>query len=304
MNALYRIAGALLLLLAGTLGSEAQTATVKTQLNNTSWANLGAGPLLLSPNGQVVYAVSDSTPTIPNTEGFPLQNDVATTVNTLSNVWAMAVNATPTYVYNSPILAGGGSSGGGGTGGTVNQGTGGSAPGWLIYGSPALATAPNQTAGNTLLQTIANNTGASVPAGSNIVGYNSNDPCTYSKKSFAHMAYTTVGTATNVISAPGAGVNIYICGILGTTSAQTHFNLISSTTTACGGTPTAVFGNTTATLGPLIGPGVSTAGGFAFGNGIASVGATAAANSYVCSLFDTTNAPSVEAEISYVATTN
>lgn len=152
------------------------------------------------------------------------------------------------------------------------------------------ATAANQTTGNGSLATIATNTG------------NYNDPCAYSKKTFVEFS-TATGTLTNIISAVTSDF-VYICSVTLTTSAQTNFSLIASTTTACGGSPYAVIGSTTAASGLLLGPGVSTAGGIVLGNGGAEVAIAGTAASYVCTLFTTTNSPTVTGHVAYVQTAN
>lgn len=154
----------------------------------------------------------------------------------------------------------------------------------------ALATQATLASVLTAANSIATNTG------------NFNDPCSYSKKSFISFS-TATGTATNLISEV-ASQFVYICSIAITTSAQTNFSLIASTTTACGGSPYAVIGSTTAASGLLLGPGVSTAGGIAQGNGAGTIGVAGTAASYVCTLFTTTNSPTVSGTVGYVQTSN
>lgn len=148
---------------------------------------------------------------------------------------------------------------------------------------------------------------------------NFNDPCAYSKKSVANF-FATSGTATVLIPAV-ASQYVYICGYTITTTAQFHFNLIAGTGSTCAtGTPYPLVGSLTVADGLLLGPGVSTAGGIAEGNGAATLAGgststisvisgtpttyTAQVNYNVCYLFDTTNTPTVSGKVSYVQTAN
>jgi hypothetical protein len=105
-------------LLAGFLAFAAPTpaaavATAKTAVTNTAWVSLGAGPLLISADGPIVYAIGDSIPSISLNQGYRVNAFVTFTVNTPSQVWVMAQNATGANVFNAPVL--GPSAGGGGT---------------------------------------------------------------------------------------------------------------------------------------------------------------------------------------------
>ena len=79
----------------------AATVTTKFVLNNTSWTDLGAGPMLLGFTGGAVYAIGDTTPTIPKSEGFTIPSGESFKVDTTSHVWGMARDAFSVNAYVS-----------------------------------------------------------------------------------------------------------------------------------------------------------------------------------------------------------
>ena len=87
-----RLVFVLALVLALTVAPALAVATAKFALTNTSWTDLGAGPMLLTFKGNGVYAVSDATPTIPLTEGFTMITGESFHIATTSHVWAMATS--------------------------------------------------------------------------------------------------------------------------------------------------------------------------------------------------------------------
>jgi hypothetical protein len=90
--------------------------TTKFALSSTAWTDLGVGPIIVSPNGSIVYAIADTTPAIPLNEGLKVLSGGSTVINTASHVWAMNQGASGASVYVAPILA---SSGGGGAAGAI-----------------------------------------------------------------------------------------------------------------------------------------------------------------------------------------
>jgi hypothetical protein len=68
----------------------AAVVTTKFVLNNTSWTDLGAGPMLLGFSGGGVYAVGDTTPTIPKSEGFSIPSGESFYISSTSHVWGMS----------------------------------------------------------------------------------------------------------------------------------------------------------------------------------------------------------------------
>lgn len=75
--------------------------TTKFVLNNTSWTDLGAGPMLLGFSGGGVYAIGDTTPTIPKSEGFTIPSGESFKVDTTSHVWGMAKDVFGVNAYVS-----------------------------------------------------------------------------------------------------------------------------------------------------------------------------------------------------------
>jgi hypothetical protein len=100
--------------LAPCLSPEVEAATTsKFALTNTAWTSLGAGPLVLTFQGEGVYAVSDTIPvgsSPPLAEGLKIPSGTTITVNTASNVWAMATTPATTNVYAAPYAAASGGS--------------------------------------------------------------------------------------------------------------------------------------------------------------------------------------------------
>lgn len=146
---------------AGTSGSVALPAGTTVAFQNTGTTTvsctLGVGSALATANEIQVPASS----TVFVTPG--------------SNTFGACIDQTGS-TSNTIVLAGGsglgtgfGGGGGGGSGGTVNQGSpnGGGANAWPVVDS---AVASALTTGSGWLQTIATNTGAAVPAGTNVIG--------------------------------------------------------------------------------------------------------------------------------------
>lgn len=103
----------ILLFLAGIARLEAATSTTTILLNTSTWTDLGAGPMLLSGNGSMVYAVADTAPTLTGGVGFPVPSGTAVTVNTTSHVWGLATNPYNVKAIVAPILASGTGAGSG-----------------------------------------------------------------------------------------------------------------------------------------------------------------------------------------------
>jgi hypothetical protein len=94
----------LVLLALSAVSSALAVATVKTALNSATWTDLGAGPSMVGASGSVVFAIGDTTPTIPINQGFVLGVGPQC-VNTTSHLWGMSANAFPAWVFVSPIAA-------------------------------------------------------------------------------------------------------------------------------------------------------------------------------------------------------
>lgn len=151
----------------------------------------------------------------------------------------------------------------------IDQGTPGTTNG-VVVNSSALptgaATAANQATANTSLATIATNTGAAVPAGTNLIGYVSGDPCTQKTKS--SVSFSTGSSGTQLIAGTSSK-NTYICSLSVIASAAAEFSLVvgSGSSVCTSGTPLALIGSTTAANGLAF----PANGGITLGNGGASV---------------------------------
>src|SRR5580765_6996680 len=87
-------------------------ATTKITLNAAAWTDLGVGPLQLNSGGtQIVYAISDTTPSVLQL-GFAVPTNSNQVVNTASHVWAMSATPQAASVIVAQVA---GTSGSGGT---------------------------------------------------------------------------------------------------------------------------------------------------------------------------------------------
>lgn len=64
--------------------------TTKFVLTNSAWTDLGAGPMLLGFTGGGVYAIGDTTPAIPKSEGFSIPSGESFYISSTSHVWGMS----------------------------------------------------------------------------------------------------------------------------------------------------------------------------------------------------------------------
>lgn len=137
---------------------------------------------------------------------------------------------------------------------------------------------------------------ASIPAGTAVIGYTTNDPCGQLAKSTAHFSSTSSGG--NFITGTAAK-QTYICSLSVVVSAGTNFSLCEATGTACaGGTTAAVYGNTGTTAAN--GQAFAANGGIQVGTGGFTIAKTATAGQNIDVLFVTTNTPQVNVDASYV----
>ena len=82
--------------------SFAAVATVKTTLNGATWVDLGAGPAMVGASGAVVFAIGDTTPTIPIQQGFVLGVNPQC-VNTTSHIWGMSQNTFAAWAFVATV---------------------------------------------------------------------------------------------------------------------------------------------------------------------------------------------------------
>jgi hypothetical protein len=76
--------------------------TTRFALTNTAWTDLGTGPMLLTFNGLGVFAISDTSPSIPLTEGFTIISGESFDISTTSHVWGMAKSSSGINAYVAP----------------------------------------------------------------------------------------------------------------------------------------------------------------------------------------------------------
>jgi hypothetical protein len=173
--------------------------------------------------------------------------------------------------------------------GTVNQGT---SP-WVISGALTANQSVNVSQVNgvtTLTGTGAVGTGAqritvgidsatvagsaTLPAGTNRVGYTSDDPCTQKTKLNAPFS-TSSGGPVSIVALSGSTV-VYICSISAIADTATKLSFIDGTGGSCASAQHAIWGSTTAASGMSL----PDNGGFTQGGGNGSVGLTTSASAF------------------------
>lgn len=119
---------------------------------------------------------------------------------------------------------------------------------------------------------------AAVPAGTNRIGYVSDDPCTQKVKLNAAIA-TSSGNVQ--IVAPSGSTKVYICSLFVVGATAFVGNIIEGTGAACTtANEAAVIGSTTAASGVSLGANA----GWTLGNGGGTIGVTATAANGICLL--------------------
>lgn len=132
-----------------------------------------------------------------------------------------------------------------------------------------------------------------VSAGTNRVGYTSDDPCT--QKTKTNKAFTTNGTSSVELVAVSGSTTIYVCSISMIAAGATTVAFTTGTGTACATGNAAVIGSTTANIANSMS--FPANGGMTLGNGTGTV-AQGAASSAFC-MVNGTNVY-VSGNISYV----
>ena len=128
-----------------------------------------------------------------------------------------------------------------------------------------------------LLKYIAAAVAASAPAGTNITGYNSNDPCAYANKT--NLPFTTNGTTSVQLVALSGSTTIYVCSLHYIAAGATTVAFTTGTGTACVTGNAAVIGSTTAGIANSMSYAAN--GGETYGNGTGTI-AKGAASSEFC----------------------
>lgn len=108
-----------------------------------------------------------------------------------------------------------------------------------------------------------------LPAGTNVIGYVSNDPCTQAAKTNLPISFQTT-SITQLIALSGS-TKIYVCSLSLIASAATVFSITGGTGSNCG-TPAALIGSTSATHGLSL----AANGGLTLGSGAGTVAVTGA----------------------------
>ncbi len=182
---------------------------------------------------------------------------------------------------------------GAGGGGSVTQGT---SP-WVVGGNGTAGTAATGVLSvqgiasmTPILSTVSQATAASLnatvvgtgtfavqnanAAGTNRIGYTSDDPCT--QKTKTNAAFTTAsGGPVSIVALSGSTV-IYICSISAIADTAIKLSFIDGTGGSCASAQHAIWGSTTAANGMSL----AANGGFAMGNGGGSVGVTTSASAF------------------------
>src|SRR6266576_5982493 len=123
--------------------------------------------------------------------------------------------------------------------------------------------------GNQNLTTVNTTAGAAVPAGTNRIGYISDDPCSQKIKLNAPFS-TSSGGPVSIVPISGSTV-IYVCSISAITDTAIKLSFIDGTGGSCASAQHAIWGSTTAASGMSL----AANGGFTMGSGNGSVGVTA-----------------------------
>ena len=128
--------------------------------------------------------------------------------------------------------------------------------------------------GNQNLTTINTTAAAAVPAGTNRIGYVSDDPCSQKIKLNAPFS-TSSGGPVSIVALSGSTV-IYVCSISAITDTAVKLSFIDGTGGSCASAQHAIWGSTTAASGMSL----AANGGFTMGSGNGSVGVTASASAF------------------------
>jgi hypothetical protein len=115
---------------------------------------------------------------------------------------------------------------------------------------------------------------APVVAGTNRIGYTSDDPCSQKTKLTAAFS-TSSGGPVSIVALSGSTV-VYICHISAITDTAIKLSFIDGTGGSCASAQHAIWGSTTAANGMSL----AANGGFTAGSGSGSVGVTTAASAF------------------------
>lgn len=268
-----------------TLAASTSSANVALPVLGTEIiTNTGTVTAYVKFGGASVTAATTDTPIAPS-------QTVVFNSGINVNIAAITGSSTATLTITSgsgwPNMAGGG---GIGTGGAVNATITGPLARQADAGSVAVGLSTEDVA-------ILN---SATPAGANVIGFTSNDPCAQATK--LHAGFESASSGGNLITGTAAKIT-YICSMVITVSTQANVSLCEATSTACsGGTPAAVFCNTstTAANGCTVGASATAPGGMTYGDGGHTLAKTATTGQNVDVLFSTGNTPQVNVDATYV----
>lgn len=117
---------------------------------------------------------------------------------------------------------------------------------------------------------------SSTPAGTNRVGYISDDPCT--NKTKLNKQFTTNGTSSVELVAISSTTTIYVCSLAFIAAGATTVAFTTGTGTACASSNAAVIGSTTANIANSMS--FAANGGMTLGNGSGTIAKGAAAGAF------------------------
>ena len=113
-----------------------------------------------------------------------------------------------------------------------------------------------------------------IPAGTNRIGYTSDDPCATATKTTIPFSTSSSGPVS-LIALSGT-TRIYVCSISAITDTASKLSFIDGNSASCATTQHAIWGSTTASVGMSL----AANGGFTQGAGAGTVGLTAAASAF------------------------
>lgn len=271
--------------------------TSSVAITNTAWTDLGAaagfgaGPMQISPNVAITYAISDTTPALPLLTGFKIQAFDIVTVNTTSHVFVMASAAATGNVLVAPVSAAGG--GGGGAGTSVGLGGADNGAATVTYSgtpmagwaAPTACGAPPSGYGSWWLAqcSLYGMFSPLAVTSDGTIGHTSADPCTSagpgSTNPKTNVSVSTATGSTQLVAGV-AGKRVYVCSEYIVGQAAWVGNLVEGTGTTCGTGTAAVQGSITAANGFSF----PAQGGFTFGAGSGSITQTAVTGDALCLL--------------------
>jgi hypothetical protein len=129
------------------------------------------------------------------------------------------------------------------------------------------------------LKQITTNTAAAIPAGTSVIGFTSNDPCSQSVKSNAAFS-NAAGTFALVTGV--AAKKIYVCSFLVVAPTAVSVSLAEGSSATCGTSAQAAVVGVATSGTAANGVALAANAGWTFGNGAGTVASTATAANYLC----------------------